>query len=100
MNQTGRIGLQSIEARAVGSLVGYNFRNTLWTPHAGLGLDIATGDRDPHDNKLQTFNPLFPNGYYLAGYTGYPNVIHLKPAVTVHPETARQSNGRTSFVMA
>jgi len=30
---------------------------------------------------------LFPNGYYfmLAGYTGYVNLIHLKPSLTVKP---------------
>jgi hypothetical protein len=45
------------------------------------------GDRNPHDHELNTFNPLFPNGYYLnlAGYTGYVNFIHVKPSVTVHP---------------
>jgi hypothetical protein len=36
---------------------------------------------------LETFNPLFPNGYYftLGGYTGYSNLIHLKPSITVDP---------------
>jgi len=53
-----------------------------------LQLDAASGDSNPHDHVLGTFNPLFPNGYYitLAGYTGYTNFIHVKPSVTVHPE--------------
>jgi hypothetical protein len=42
------------------------------------------------DNTLETFNPLFPEGYYLADYTGYPNVIHLKPALTVHPKRSAE----------
>ena len=54
----------------------------------GLAVDVATGDHDPSDNRLETFNPLFPNGYYLADYTGFPNVIHVKPALTVHPARA------------
>jgi hypothetical protein len=85
MRQTGKFGLQAIQATAFGSLAGYSFSNVRWTPHIGIGLDVATGDHNPRDGGLETFNPLFPNGYYLAGYTGYPNVIHMKPAVTVHP---------------
>lgn len=48
---------------------------------------MASGDSHPGDNTLGTFNPLFPNGYYftLAGYTGYVNLIHIKPSITVKP---------------
>src|SRR5262249_14253090 len=33
------------------------------------------------------FNPLFPNGSYfsLAGYTGYANLVQVKPSLTLHP---------------
>lgn len=49
-----------------------------------------SGDRDPGDGTVQTFNPLFPSGSYfsLAAYTGFTNLIHLKPSLTVRP-TAR-----------
>jgi hypothetical protein len=52
-----------------------------------LQFDGASGDRNPNDHVLNTFNPLFPNGYYvtLSGYTGYVNFIHLKPSVTLNP---------------
>jgi hypothetical protein len=48
---------------------------------------MASGDKHAGDGKLGTFNPLFPNGYYfaLAGLTGYSNLIHLKPSVTIKP---------------
>ena len=50
------------------------------------GLSHA-GNRHAGDGTIGTFNPLFPNGYYftLAGYTGYANLIHLKPTLTVKP---------------
>ena len=87
MNQTGHIGPERIEAGAFGSLAGYTLRSVAWTPRLGLQVDAASGDRDPHDHLLQTFNPLFPNGYYLAlaGYTGYVNFVHVKPSLTLHP---------------
>ena len=87
MVQTGSIGSDSIRAWAVGSLSGYTFAGIGWTPRLGFQFDAASGDSNPHDNVLQTFNPLFPNGYYfsLAGYTGYTNLIHVKPSIALHP---------------
>jgi Alginate export len=92
MNQTGQIGGEPIEAWGVGSVVGYTITKTAWTPRLGIQLDAASGNRNPDDRKLNTFNPLFPNGYYvtLAGYTGYVNFIHIKPSVTVHPTHSLQ----------
>jgi hypothetical protein len=87
MSQTGRIGADTIKAWAFGSLGGYTFSSLIWTPRLGLQIDAASGNRDPEGHQLETFNPLFPNGYYvtLAGYTGYVNFVHVKPSVTFHP---------------
>jgi hypothetical protein len=86
MNQGGRIAGRQIEAWAVGSLVGYTFAIP-WSPRVGLQADAASGNGRSQFRALGTFNPLFPNGSYmtLAGYTGYVNLIHIKPSVTVHP---------------
>ncbi|WP_455922895.1 alginate export family protein [Pseudomonas putida] len=87
MLQSGSVGGKDIRAWAGGSRVGYTFRQTPWTPRVGLQLDIASGDSHAGDGRVGTFNPLFPNGYYftLAGYTGYSNLIHVKPSLTVKP---------------
>jgi len=87
MGQTGSIGVQQIRAWAFGSLAGYTLTDQVWSPRLGLQFDGASGDRDSQDHVLNTFNPLFPNGYYvtLSGYTGYVNFIHVKPSVTLHP---------------
>lgn len=85
MNQTGRIGGKDIEAWAFGTLTGYTFAEVAMTPRIGLQFDGASGNSN--GRAFGTFNPLFPNGYYvsLAGYTGYVNFIHLKPSITIHP---------------
>jgi hypothetical protein len=87
MGQSGTIGSDKIRAWAVGSTAGFTFKDTVWTPRLGLQFDVASGNSNPHGNVLQTFNPLFPNGYYftLAGFTGYTNLIHLLLAPPVKP---------------
>jgi len=88
MLQTGHVGDKTIGAWAVGSLAGYTLELP-WTPRIGVQIDSASGDRHPGDGRVGTFNPLFPNGYYftLAGYTGYANLIHIKPSVTLKPSS-------------
>jgi hypothetical protein len=90
MGQLGTIGSKDIRAWYLGAIAGYTFKELAWSPRLGLQFDIASGNSDPHGGTLGTFNPLFPNGYYfaLAGYTGFPNTIHLKPSLTVHPTPA------------
>jgi hypothetical protein len=87
MGQAGQVGTKDIRAWAVGSRVGYTLSSAPWQPRIGLQFDAASGDHRPGDGMLGTFNPLFPNGYYftLAGYTGYANLVHLKPSITVSP---------------
>lgn len=87
MAQRGSVGAKDIRAWAIGTRTGYTLASIGWLPRIGLQVDAASGDRRRGDNTIGTFNPLFPNGYYvtLAGYTGYTNFIHVKPSITVKP---------------
>ncbi len=84
MAQTGHVGAATVGAWAFGALGGYTFGALPGTPRLGVQVDGASGDHHPGDGHVGTFNPLFPNGYYftLAGYTGYSNLIHVKPSLT------------------
>src|SRR6202012_3429028 len=84
MFQTGSVGAKTIRAWAVGPRAGLTLPSVAWTPRVGVQVDVASGDAHHGDGRVGTFNPLFPNGYYftLAGYTGYSNLIHVKPSIT------------------
>jgi Alginate export len=50
-------------------------------PRLGLRADATSGDRDPNDQRLQTFNPLFPGTAYsdTIGLIGAANSLALNP---------------------
>jgi hypothetical protein len=89
MAQRGSLGAKDIRAWAIGTRAGYTIASVDWQPRIGLQVDAASGDRHRGDNIIGTFNPLFPNGYYLtlAGFTGYTNFVHVKPSVTLKPSS-------------
>jgi hypothetical protein len=99
MGQQGKVGSSDVLAWATGARLGYTVAAWPWQPRFGLQLDAASGDRHPNDGKLETFNPLFPNGYYfsLAGYTGYANILHVKPSITLKPVKSVSVMGAMGF---
>jgi hypothetical protein len=89
MSQNGRIGAQAIRAWATGAVIGRTFGSTRFRPRISLQFDAASGDKSPTDHRLDTFNPLFPSGYYFttAGYTTYVNLVHVKTDLSLNPLT-------------
>ena len=86
--QGGEVGSAEVRAWALGARAGYTFADGGWTPRVGIQVDAASGDKRTGDARLETFNPLFPNGSYsfsLAGNTGYVNLIQVKPSLTLFP---------------
>jgi Alginate export len=54
-----------------------------WRPRFTLRFNSASGDRDPSDPRLQSFNPLFPGSAYsgAVGLLGPTNLTDLTPAI-------------------
>ena len=84
--QTGSFAGRDIRAWAVGLDTGYTLRAP-WKPRLGFRLDVASGDRDPHDGRLQTFNPLFPKGAYFneTALTSWANLTAPRASIRVQP---------------
>jgi hypothetical protein len=81
--QTGRFGGRKIRAWTLGSEVGRSFPQAPRAPDVTVRFDIISGDTDPGDSKLGTFNALFPKGKYFGELSpvGPYNITNLNPTV-------------------
>ncbi len=85
--QWGGFGRGEIRAWMVASDTGYTFPSLPLKPRLGVKANMASGDEEPADQDLQTFNHLFPKGAYIseANLVGPTNLINLHPSLTLSP---------------
>lgn len=77
--QTGKVGGRSLTAYAGHWAVGYNWLKSAWKPRFGLQFNYASGDGDPNDKQVGTFQNLFPTNHLFYGYmdtTGWMNMYN------------------------
>ncbi len=81
--QFGHFGRGDIRAWTVATDHGYTFDSARTKPRIGLKAAIASGDRDRDDDRLGTFNPLYPRGNYFteAALLGPQNFMDLRPGI-------------------
>jgi len=56
---------------------GYTFEETWAKPRLGLEYAHGSGDSDPHDNKHQTFDNLFPTNHKFYGYMDFISLQNI-----------------------
>ena len=83
MYQFGSFGVGTINAWRVAADNWYSFSSVRWRPRIGLATDFASGDKNPANPDLQTFNSLFQSGTYSgrANVLGPDNAIRLEPSL-------------------
>lgn len=83
--QFGTFGQADIRAWTVATHTGYSWPHLPLQPRLSFKADIASGDRDPLDRKLGTFNALYPKGAYFseADLLGPYNIMDLHPALAL-----------------
>ena len=88
--QWGDFAGAPVRAWAVASETGYRWPRVRWRPRVSVRSDVASGDADPADPRLQSFNPLFPGNSYsgAVGLLGPTNLTDFTPALTVIPHRA------------
>lgn len=84
--QLGTFGPDRIFAWTLATETGYTFRDATFKPRVGVRADVISGDADPADGRLGTFNPLFPRGAYFgeSSIVGPANLIDLHPMAELH----------------
>src|SRR5262252_6073636 len=87
MFQFGRFGTGDIRAWRAVANGSHIWNGAPWRPRLDAVLDVASGDRNPLNPDLQTFNAMFQSGTYSgrAQLLGPNNSIRLEPSVTLNP---------------
>ncbi len=86
--QSGSFAGAGIRAWTIATDTGYTWRTPLQIRLA-LRADAASGDGNPADRTLNTFNPLFPRGAYFApkfALISPSNIYDLHPVLFYHPK--------------
>jgi hypothetical protein len=85
--QWGEFIHSPIRAWAFASETGYRPISSGWKPRISARADVASGDRDATDGRLESFNPLFPGNSYsgAVGLFGPTNLTDVTPAVNLYP---------------
>ena len=83
MLQRGRFDGQPIRAWSLATETALSFPGTPLKPRLRLRANIASGDRDAADDRLGTFNALFPKGKYFGELSpiGPRNIVNIHPSV-------------------
>jgi hypothetical protein len=84
--QFGEFGARNISAWTASINTSYKFSKAKLKPEIGIKTELISGNKEYDDNKLQTFNPLFPRGAYfgLAALIGPANLIDEHPFLSLN----------------
>jgi len=88
--QTGNVRGLDLTACAVHGGIGYTF-DAVWLPRLGLAYNYGTGDDDPGDREIQTFQNLFPTNHKFYGQMdvfSWQNMHDLEFSMKVQPMQA------------
>src|SRR6267154_2774779 len=96
--QFGNFGNDSILAWTAAVNAGYTFDAT-WEPRLGLKTGITSGDHNPKNGQLETFDALyFKSGYFNDASLIRPqNIIGVHPNLTLRPTKAVTVDGGANW---
>jgi len=83
--QFGKFAGGDISAWTASINTAYQFTAVKFRPLLSLKTELISGDKTYGDNRLETFNPLFPRGAYfgLAALIGPLNLIDAHPSISL-----------------
>lgn len=85
--QFGKFGRGDISAWTLATNTGFRWEDRPWKPELMLSLNVASGDGDPGDGDLGTFNALYPRASYFSenAILGPANFFNVHPYLRLRP---------------
>jgi len=85
--QFGQFADKDILAWTISTKLDYRLSENGWQPTLGLKSEIISGEQEQGDDRLQTFNPLYPRGGYfgLLAAIGPANLMDIHPSLYLSP---------------
>jgi hypothetical protein len=77
--QTGQRGFRDISAYGMALYIGHTWEQR-WRPSIHAGYVFGSGDRDPNDEKSETFSNLFPDAHRHLGTMDYASWSNISAA--------------------
>ncbi len=68
--------------------VGHSWKSAAWSPTVWLYYDFASGDSDPNDGDVHTFNQMYAFGHYYLGWmdlVGRQNIHDVNAHLYLYP---------------
>jgi hypothetical protein len=86
--QTGEVSGRDLTAFAGHWGVGYNWLNHSWKPRLAVQYNFGSGDQDPTDGDIETFQNLYPTNHLFYGFmdtTGWINMHNPQVNISFMP---------------
>ena len=74
--QFGNFKDQDVDAMMAVGILGYTFQKP-WQPRVAFEYDYSSGDSDPTDGKMTTFDNLYPTNHLFYGYIDFISLQNL-----------------------
>jgi hypothetical protein len=83
--QFGTLDVSTISAWTLSFNNSYVLGNRKSSPTVGLKTELISGDAETDDQRVQSFNPLFPRGAYFgyAALIGPSNLFDIHPSLSI-----------------
>lgn len=97
--QTGDFAGATILAASAALAAGLTFEKARYKPSFELRANAISGDRDPEDRRMGTFNAMFTTGKYFGdiGQLGPANLYNLRPNFILELTPAWEFSGAVTF---
>ncbi len=75
--QWGNFKDKDVRAMMAVGVIGYTFAYHPWQPRVAFEYDYGSGDSDPTDDKMTTFDNLYPTNHLFYGYMDFISLQNI-----------------------